>query len=72
MDDIVAIYTEEVEKVKDAPGIVPSAVFQPITTSMTKHFSKNGGNPLGLEGQGPLTRTYTIPEQQFTRLTLSQ
>ncbi|OAQ99364.1 hypothetical protein LLEC1_01072 [Akanthomyces lecanii] len=55
MDDIVAIYTEEVEKVKDAPGIVPSAVFQPITTSMTKHFSKNGGNPLGLEGQGPLT-----------------
>ncbi|KAM3534913.1 hypothetical protein MY4038_001814 [Beauveria bassiana] len=55
MDDIVAIYIEEVDKVKDAPGIVPSTIFQPITTSMTKHFSKNGGNPLGLEGQGPLT-----------------
>ncbi|KAJ6786099.1 hypothetical protein PWT90_05987 [Aphanocladium album] len=55
MDEIVAIYMEEVDKVKDAPGIVPSAVFQPITTSMTKHFAKNGGNPLGLEGQGPLT-----------------
>ncbi|KAM3554362.1 hypothetical protein ARSEF4850_006481 [Beauveria asiatica] len=55
MDDIVTIYTEEVDKVKDAPGIVPSAIFQPITTAMTKHFSKKGGNPLGLEGQGPLT-----------------
>ncbi|TQV97831.1 hypothetical protein V2A60_006446 [Cordyceps javanica] len=54
MGDIVAIYTEEVDKVKDAPGIVPAVIFQPITTSMTKHFSKNGGNPLGLEGQGPL------------------
>lgn len=60
MDEIVAIYTEEVEKVKDAPGIVPSAVFQPITTSMTKHFAKNGGNPLGLEGQGPLTCTCAL------------
>lgn len=66
MDEIVAIYTEEVDKVKDAPGIVPAAVFQPITTSMTKHFSKNGGNPLGLEGQGPLTCTYTVSEHHFT------
>lgn len=56
MADIVAIYMEEVEPVKDAAGIVPAAVFQPITTDMTSHFSKNGGNPLGLAGQGPLNR----------------
>lgn len=56
MDEIVAIYQEEVQNVKDAPGIVPACVFQPITTAMTKHFSRNGGNALGLEGEGPLTR----------------
>lgn len=54
MSEMVAIYMEEVEKIKDAPGVVPSAIFQPITTDMTAHFSKNGGNALGLEGQGPL------------------
>ncbi|KAL7782208.1 hypothetical protein V8C37DRAFT_397964 [Trichoderma ceciliae] len=54
MADMVAIYMQEVEAIKDVTGIVPSAVFQLITTDMTKHFSKNGGNPLGLAGQGPL------------------
>ncbi|KAK2599014.1 hypothetical protein QQS21_005548 [Conoideocrella luteorostrata] len=54
MSELVAIYKDEVEKIKDAPGILPSIIFQPISTDMTKHFSKNGGNPLGLDGQGPL------------------
>ncbi|KAF3074195.1 Bifunctional solanapyrone synthase [Trichoderma lentiforme] len=54
MADMVAIYQEEVTAIKDVAGIVPSAVFQLITTDMTKHFSRNGGNPLGLAGQGPL------------------
>ncbi|OAQ70616.1 FAD binding domain-containing protein [Pochonia chlamydosporia 170] len=54
MTEMVSIYQEEVEKVKDAPGIVPSVIFQPISTDQTKFFSKNGGNPLGLAGQGPL------------------
>lgn len=57
MADMVAIYLEEVEPIKDVAGIVPSAVFQLITTDMTTHFSKNGGNPLGLAGQGPLNCT---------------
>jgi hypothetical protein len=51
---MVAIYQDEVNKVKDAPGIVPSLVLQPISTDMTKFMTKNGGNPLGLAGQGPL------------------
>ena len=59
MADMVAIYQDEVGPIKDAPGVVPSAVFQLITTDMTSHFSKNGGNPLGLAGQGPLNRKST-------------
>lgn len=54
MSEMAAIYQDEVEKIKDAPGIVPSAIFPPISTDMTKLMSKNGGNPLGLAGQGPL------------------
>ncbi|KAM0263967.1 hypothetical protein ACHAQJ_001002 [Trichoderma viride] len=54
MADMVAIYLEEVEPIKNVTGIVPSIIFQLITTDMTDHFSKNGGNPLGLTGQGPL------------------
>ncbi|KAF7559912.1 hypothetical protein G7046_g4250 [Stylonectria norvegica] len=54
MTEMVAIYMDEVEKIKDAAGVVPSAVYQPITTDMTKYMNKNGGNPLGLAGQGPL------------------
>lgn len=57
MAEMVAAYMDEVNKVKDAPGLVPSAVYQPITTSMTSQFTKNGGNPLGLAGQGPLNGT---------------
>jgi hypothetical protein len=60
MAEIVAIYMEETNIVKDAAGIVSSCVFQPITTDMTSHFTKNGGNALGLAGQGPLNRTCSV------------
>lgn len=54
MSEMVDIYVKEVEKIKDAKGVVPSFIFQPISKGTTEHFSKNGGNPLGLAGQGPL------------------
>ncbi|KIN08813.1 hypothetical protein OIDMADRAFT_175526 [Oidiodendron maius Zn] len=54
MADMVAIYMDEVNPIKGVAGIVPSLVFQPITTDMISHFTKNGGNALGLAGQGPL------------------
>lgn len=57
MADMIAIYMEEVGPIKNVTGIVPSIIFQLITTDMTDNFSKNGGNPLGLAGQGPLNRT---------------
>lgn len=56
MADMVAIYMDEIEPLKTVAGIVPSLVFQPITTDMILHFSKNGGNALGLDDQGPLNR----------------
>lgn len=56
MADMVAIYMDEIEPLKTVAGIVPSLVFQPITTDMISHFSKNGGNALGLDDQGPLNR----------------
>ncbi|KAG6035664.1 hypothetical protein E4U41_005995 [Claviceps citrina] len=55
MSELVTIYRDEVDKFKTAPGLVASLSFQPISTALTKHFYKNGGNPLGLAGQGPLT-----------------
>ncbi|OTA07334.1 hypothetical protein A9Z42_0082590 [Trichoderma parareesei] len=54
MTELVEIYLEEVASVKDIAGIVPSIVFQLITTDMSQYFSRDGGNPLGLDGQGPL------------------
>lgn len=65
MADITAIFMEETNLISDAEGLVSSAVFQPITQDMTSHFSKNGGNALGLAGQGPLNRklrqSYKLP-----------
>lgn len=54
MADMVAIYMEEIDLIKNVTGIGPSIIFQLITTDMTDNFSKNGGNPLGLADQGPL------------------
>jgi hypothetical protein len=60
MADMVAIYMDEVNPIKGVAGIVPSLVFQPITTDMISHFTKNGGNALGLAGQGPLNRMHLM------------
>lgn len=60
MTDIVGIFMEEFDKVKDAAAIVPAISFQPITTDMIKHFSSNGGNALGLANKGPLNRMNPI------------
>jgi hypothetical protein len=61
MADMVAIYMEEIEPIKNVTGVGPSLIFQLITTDMTQYFSKNGGNALGLAGQGPLNRMRLRP-----------
>lgn len=61
MADIIAIYQEETNAVKDAAGLVSSCIFQPIGTNMAPLFARNGGNALGIDlTKGPLMRTYSI------------
>jgi hypothetical protein len=57
MSEIVSIFMEESNNVKTVANITPSCVFQPITTDMISHFSKNGGNALGITAaDGSLVR----------------
>ena len=52
---ILDIFVQEVNRVKDAKDLLPALVMQPITKPMISHFSKNGGNALGIdEEDGPL------------------
>ena len=60
LNQMVAIYQDEVNKINTIPGLVPSAVYQLITKDMTSQMAKNGGNPLGLYGtKGALNRTFS-------------
>ncbi|KAF8855560.1 FAD-binding domain-containing protein [Acephala macrosclerotiorum] len=55
LSDIVSIFMEETNNIKNVSDILPSCVFQPITTALISHFSKNGGNALGVTtADGPL------------------
>lgn len=61
MADIIAIYQEETNSVKDAEGLVSSCIFQPIGTNLAPHFARNGGNALGIDlTKGPLMCMYSI------------
>ena len=56
-DQILELFVTEVNSIKDAEGILPALVLQPITTDVISYFSKNGGNALGItEPDGPLIR----------------
>lgn len=62
MADIQKIFEEEVANIITAANVVPALVYQPISTAMTSHFTKNGGNALGItEEDRPLTRTKPSP-----------
>jgi len=53
--DIIALYDVAIVPIKNVPGLFPAMAFQPISTTMSSHFSKNGGNPLGVSpDDGPL------------------
>ncbi|KAI9761159.1 MAG: hypothetical protein M4579_001206 [Chaenotheca gracillima] len=58
-DKIISIFVAEFEKVKDSitntTGLAPVVAFQPISTAISSHFSRNGGNALGVSpDDGPL------------------
>ncbi|KAK1749452.1 bifunctional solanapyrone synthase [Echria macrotheca] len=53
---IANIFFEEVESIKNAPGIQIYIVYNPITVPAMKQMRKRGGNALGLNPEdGPLT-----------------
>ncbi|KAK0613275.1 hypothetical protein B0T14DRAFT_437459 [Immersiella caudata] len=53
---IASIFFDEVEGIKNAPGIQIYIVYNPITVPAMQQMSKRGGNALGLRPQdGPLT-----------------
>jgi hypothetical protein len=61
MTDILTIFQSEVANIKDATGILPACVYGPVPTTMTSHFTKNGGNALGITAaDGPLVSTYSF------------
>lgn len=52
---ILDLFIQEMEGIIDAKGLLPALVMQPITKPMVAHFSKNGGNALGIaESDAPL------------------
>ena len=46
--DLLDIYKEEVMKIKDVKGLMPSLVVQPIYQNAMRLMAKRGGNALGL------------------------
>ncbi len=48
MQNLISIFIEESETMKHVKDVIPSFVFQAITTDETLHMSRNGGNSLGL------------------------
>lgn len=55
MKEILDIFVSEVEVIKNVEGVLPALTIQPITKNIISHFSKNGGNALGISvSDGPL------------------
>lgn len=53
--EILNICAFEIEAIKNRSNIFPVCFFQPITIAQMSHFSKNGGNALGISSDdGPL------------------
>lgn len=48
MNLIQEIFIEEIESIKNVAGLRPACVFQAVTMDIISHFSKNGGNTLGM------------------------
>jgi len=48
MQEIYAIFVEEVAAIANASGLLPACVFQPVTEPIISQMAKNGGNALGI------------------------
>jgi hypothetical protein len=55
---IFDFFLEEIEAVKDLPGMFPTIVMQPISEIVRVGNNKNGGNPFGFsDDDGPICGT---------------
>jgi hypothetical protein len=55
---IFGFFLEEIETIKDLPGLFPTIVMQPISEIVRVGNNKNGGNPFGFSGDdGPICGT---------------
>lgn len=59
LNDIQQIWESEVTNIMGVADVLPALAFQPISTAMSSHFAKNGGNALGINAaDGPLVCKY--------------
>ena len=50
---------DEINPINTVANMTPAIVFQPLTNNIISHFSRNGGNALGITtADGPLICTY--------------
>ena len=65
--DILGIWYADVQPILNLNGSLPALVFQPISTPIISHFSKNGGNSLGIvPHNAPLTRKSFVADSVLT------
>lgn len=61
LGDILEIWKGEVDPILDIANFLPTLAVQPLQLAVISHFSKNGGNALGIdESDGPLASRFTI------------
>lgn len=53
---IQGIAVEEMQPVKKLPAFSPNVIFQPLHENAIRAGKDRGGNALGIESHGPLTR----------------
>ena len=69
LDAVFDIYMEETHQIKHILKVAPALTFHSINKNEIKHFQKNDGNALGIEGdEGPLISEYhpTTPHSLYT------
>lgn len=61
---MIQIFNEELEILKvEGKSACPAMTFQPIPVAAIDAMNSRGGNAIGIESDGPLTRELPLPYQ---------
>jgi hypothetical protein len=61
LNNILDIFMSEINPINTVANMTPALVFQPLTNDIISHFSRNGGNALGITtDDGPLICAYSL------------